>query len=110
MTETTLTEVISLLGPIGMAAALTVIGLLSMRLAGGTRVRRRYSGFFIATGLLLISIIGRLANVLFELIAIEDIPGDPGWTLVYTGLPAAAVTIGVFCAWRYWSWLLAERS
>jgi hypothetical protein len=109
MTDAVLTELLSLLGLVGMTAALLVIGILSVRLAGGTRIRRRYTGFFLATGLMVISLLSRLTNALFGIIAIEDIPGDLGWTLLYTGLPAAAVTIGVFCAWRYWSWLLAER-
>ena len=30
--------------------------------------------------------------------------------LNYLGLPAIAVTMGVISAWRYWSWLLAERN
>jgi hypothetical protein len=35
---------------------------------------------------------------------------ETGWVLLYNGLPALAVTLGLFVAWRYWSWLLAERN
>jgi hypothetical protein len=49
------------------------------------------------------------ANSLFGLADADTLINSIEWVLIYNGLPALAVTIGVYLGWRYWSWLLAER-
>lgn len=88
-----------------MGMALVVIGLLSRRLGEATRAAPYHIGFYVAAGLVLVSVLARLFNLLFVPATVDD----PLWIALYSGLPALAVTIGVFVAWRYWSWLLAER-
>lgn len=95
-----------LLGPIAVGVALIILGQLSRRLGQVTRAPRYYLGLYIAAGLMGISVFARLVNI--------RVPGDilrtdPLWVLLYVGFPALGVTLGVIVAWRYWSWLLAER-
>lgn len=94
-----------LIGLLGIVFALIVVAQLSKRLGYATRAKPYYRGFYVAAALLVVSIIGQLVN---ELLLRAD-PHEPGWILVYDGIPALALTLGVVVAWRYWSWLLAER-
>lgn len=98
----------SLLGPLGMIMALVALALISRRLGHVTRMRPYYLGGFIAAGLMLASLITRIALMLPG--AAVFIHAHPALAFAYVGLPAVAMTLGVFVAWRYWSWLLAERS
>jgi hypothetical protein len=84
----------AVLGPIAISVTFVVMGLLSRRLGRVTRTRPYYAGFFLAA--LLVGL-GLLARIL------DQAP-------VYTGLLALGVTTAAFVAWRYWSWLLSERS
>jgi hypothetical protein len=97
---------IGLLGPVSITVTLIVVGLLSRRLGAQTHIKPYYLGFFAAAILMLISIAARLLDIIFHP---ESFANSLLWVLLADGLPAAAVTIGVIFAWRYWSWLLAER-
>lgn len=94
------------LGSVAVLIALIVIGLLSYRLGQMTHAKPYYLGFFVAALLMLISIAAGTLDAIFQLS-----PPTPNWQwlILENGLPALAVTIGVIFAWRYWSWLLAER-
>jgi len=94
-----------LIGQLGICFALIVMARLSRRLGQMTRAQPYYRGFYVAAILILVSIAARLLNDYF---LFAD-PHQLGWVLVYDGIPALAVTMGVVIAWRYWSWLLAER-
>jgi hypothetical protein len=97
---------LGLLGPISSMVALIVVGLLSRQLGEQTNAKRFYLGFFAAAILILISIAAQFLDLIFH------IPHNDSlvlWIFVDDGLPAIAVTVGVVFAWRYWSWLLAER-
>ncbi len=98
------TAVLGLLGPLSLVILLLVVGLLSKRLGEQTHAKPYYLGFYVAALLVLISAAARiLDNAL-------DVPADDlRWIIVEDGLPALALTIGILIAWRYWSWLLAER-
>jgi predicted membrane channel-forming protein YqfA (hemolysin III family) len=98
-----------LIGTLGILIVLIVMGLLSRRLGLATRARPYYLVFFAAAGLTGISLIAHLINLISGAIGAGGLPEDPGWVLVINGLPALAVTLGLYSAWRYWSWLLAER-
>lgn len=102
--------VLEILGQLAILVALLVIGLLSKRLSYSTRAKPFYRTFYLAAALMLIGIAARLANALVFHTPPDALPQDLLWVLLYTGIPAASVTIGVLGAWRYWSWLLAERS
>jgi hypothetical protein len=99
-----------LLGLSSIGVALLVMGLLSKRLGSVTRAPRAYFGFYAAGILVAISLLARLLNVGRGVDVAADLNRDFGWVILYNGLPALAVTIGLFVAWRYWSWLLAERN
>jgi hypothetical protein len=73
-----------------------------------TRAPRYYLGFYIAAALIGVSALTRFINIArgLESAGLRD---DPFWVLMYVGCPAIGVTLGVIIAWRYWSWLLAER-
>jgi NADH:ubiquinone oxidoreductase subunit 6 (subunit J) len=95
---------LGVVGPFSIFVVLIVLALLSKRLGSVTRTRPYYLGFYLAAALIAISILARLMD--------EAPVGEGGVTsvLIYVGLPALSVTIGVVVAWRYWSWLFAERS
>ncbi|HVU13780.1 MAG TPA: hypothetical protein VHD90_21030 [Phototrophicaceae bacterium] len=97
---------LGLLGPVSILIALIVLGLLSRRLGQQTAARPRYLGFFVGALLIAISIAAQLLDLI-----VHFPHSDPDflWIILDNVLPAIAVTIGVIFAWRYWSWLLAER-
>ena len=97
---------LGLLGPFSVVIALMVIGALSRRLGAQTHAKPYYLGFYAAAVLMLLSVGAQLLQLLLN---IPRNPNDPLWVLVTDGVPAVAVTVGVIFAWRYWSWLLAER-
>jgi hypothetical protein len=104
-----ITALLGLLGPLSIALMLAVIGLLSRRLGRATGAAPYYLGFFAASLMVAISVAARIINLYRPDEALERVYTDPLWILLYTGLPALGVTVGVILAWRYWSWLLAER-
>lgn len=99
-----------LLGPVSILVALVVIGLLSRRLGSVVRMPRYYVGLFVAAGLIAVSILARLLALGRGPTMTMELNHDPLWVFLLTGLPALALTTAVVVAWRYWSWLLAERS
>jgi hypothetical protein len=90
---------------IGLAVALVLLALLSRRLGQVTHAPPYYIGLLVSAGLLTMSAIARWGNGGREI----PLEAYPVWVLIYTGLPALALTLAVAFAWRYWSWLLAER-
>lgn len=103
------TGLIGLLGMVSIGVALVVLALLSRRIGSVTRAPRYYRGFYVGAALIAISVVARLLNIGRGTDAALELGTDPLWVLLYIGLPGIAVTIGVVIAWRYWSWLLAER-
>jgi hypothetical protein len=102
-----------LLGLLGMSSisfALVVMGLLSKRLGSVTRAPRYYIGFYVASLMIALSVLARLLNVGRGMDAVTGLNRDLVWVLFYNGLPALAISLALFVAWRYWSWLLAERN
>jgi hypothetical protein len=97
------------IGYVSIAVALVVLGLLSKRLGSVVRMPRYYLGFYLAALLMAISILARLLNIGHGDVLAARLSENPVAVLLYVGLPAIAITLGVIVAWRYWSWLLAER-
>ncbi|MBZ0288283.1 MAG: hypothetical protein K8I30_11770, partial [Anaerolineae bacterium] len=94
---------------ISIAIAMTVMALLSKRLGSVMRTPRYYMLFYIAAGLMAVSALARLLNIGRGTDIVGNLGQDPVSVLLYVGLPAIAITLGLVAAWRYWSWLLAER-
>ena len=97
---------IGLIGPLSIGIALTIMGLLSKRLGDQARAKPYYLGFFLGALLFGISIAAQFLDLA---LTIPHTDTDTLWVILDDGLPALAVTLGVISAWRYWSWLLAER-
>jgi len=111
MTDLTITlfDLIGLLGWSGIAVMLIALGLISRRLGLATRAKPYFYGFFAAAALLFTSVIMQALNLLLGLMSSAEQAVSYGWVLAINGLPALAVTLALYVAWRYWSWLLAER-
>jgi hypothetical protein len=103
----TWTSVLSLLGPSSISIMLVIMGLLSRKLGRVTSAAPHYIGFFIAAVLVGIGAVARFV----ALIAGTGAPSDDNilWLTLHSGIPTIGVTLGAIVAWRYWSWLLAER-
>lgn len=101
-------ELFGLLGLIGIGVMLIVTGLLSKRLGAATKAPRRYFGFYAAASFMFASAGLQAINSLFRFTEAGALLASPLWIMVYNGLPAIGITIGLVYAWHYWSWLLAE--
>jgi hypothetical protein len=103
----TWTSLLSLFGPISISIMLVTMGLLSRRLGRVTSAAPHYIGFFIAAVLVGIGVATRF----IALIAGSGAPSNDNiiWLTLHSGIPTIGVTLGAIVAWRYWSWLLAER-
>lgn len=99
--------VVSIFGPLSIATALLVMGLLSRKLGRVTKAAPYYLGFFVAAFLVGVSVFVRI--ILLTGSTSIGLQNHTLKILLVNGLPAVGVTLGVSVAWRYWSWLLAER-
>jgi ABC-type Fe3+-siderophore transport system permease subunit len=104
-----MSEWLALLGMISAGVALAVMGALSQRLGRVTHASPYYVGLYISAGLVLAGVVYRIGVVSGQLAVSDDLHQNIGWILLYHGMPALGLTLGVIIAWRYWSWLLAER-
>ncbi len=94
---------VGLLGPLGVMAMLLVLALLSRRMGRVTGVTPYYIGLLVAAALVAAGLAARALGV-------APAPDDAAALLLYVGLPALGLTLALVVAWRYWSWLLAERN
>lgn len=111
---------LALIGPASISLMLLVMGVLSQRLGRAIHARPYYLVFYLAAALVAVAVVVRLVNLGTPL-AIPEIIDTPatsteftapmatGWVVLYNGLLALGVTLGLLVAWHYWSWLLAER-
>jgi hypothetical protein len=104
------TRFFNLIGMISIFAVFVVMALLSKRLGIVTRTRPYYLGFYAAALLMGISILVRVMSSPVNLNADAALQQDPMVILFYGVFPALSLTLGVIIAWRYWSWLFAERN
>jgi hypothetical protein len=88
---------------------LVILGLLSRRLGRVIRTPPYYLGFFVGAGLIAVTVLARILNIGRGAGEAATLRDNPLWVILYIGLPAIALTLSVVVAWRYWSWLLAER-
>jgi hypothetical protein len=99
----------ALIAPLSICVLLSVLTALSRRLGMVTQAPPYYRGFYLANVLVMAGLLIRLWNLLQN--TPVDLSQDQNWVwiVIYNGLPAFGVTLGLAVAWRYWSWLLAER-
>lgn len=95
-----------MLGPVSVGIMLLVLGQLSRKLGVVTHAKPYYVGFYLSAGLVWLSVIVRVVRLMDETLLSDTAQ----WGVIYNGLFASGVTIGLIVAWRYWSWLLAERN
>lgn len=100
---------LSTLGPLGICMMFLVLGELSRRLGRVTRVRAYHRGFYFSA---LLMGLNTLLHVLLAVgVPLPAVLRSEGVLMVvFAGFPALSLTIGLGVAWRYWSWLLAERA
>jgi hypothetical protein len=102
----TLSAIAALLGPLALSASLVVLARLSRRLGKYTHDKPLFRWLYAAAGLMLLSVAGQVGLMLGG----AALPvAELAEVIIYAGLPALAMTIGLAALWRYWSWLLAER-
>lgn len=99
-----------LLGMTSICMLLLVMALLSRRLGTVTKAAPYYRGFYLAAIFVAIGVGARIIHLQSEVAQIEELHQNIKWVLLYNGAPTLGVTIGLVVAWRYWSWLLAERN
>jgi hypothetical protein len=98
----------------GLAAityTLFIFANLSRRLGAVTKMKPYYRGFYVAIGLMILSLLARVAlnsgTLAPELRT--GLVGTPLFPLVYHIPFVLAITISVALAWHYWSWLFKEK-
>src|SRR5262245_42111101 len=106
MTSADWSHLLGLIGPFSVAVLLALLGRLSKKLGDVTQATAYYLLFYIGSALVLVSVVARLWHVSIGVTIDLSLDENLFWVLVYNGLPALGVTLGVVSAWRYWSWLL----
>ena len=99
-----LLALLGICGPIAIMITLVIMALLSQRLGAVTKRPPFYRWFYVSVALIGISVMLRLA----ELGASGSLERDYTATVLHDALIAAALSLAVVVAWRYWSWLLHE--
>ncbi|GAB4520253.1 MAG: hypothetical protein OHK0046_30230 [Anaerolineae bacterium] len=102
-------ELLAIFGIAVIGLVLVLLGILSYRLGRVTRAQAYYRWFYVAAVFVEIGVAARILNFSGRLASIDGLNDNIGWVLLYFGAPAFGVTVGTVVAWRYWSWLLAER-
>ncbi len=93
------------LGHLALVLALAWLAILSQRLGRVTHAAPHYIGLWAAAIILGIGVTLRV----IAHFAFAGSADSTGWQLAHKAIPAVGLTVGVVFAWRYWSWLLAER-
>lgn len=104
-----MTTWIGLLGPAALMATLVILGLICRRFGQATGSAPYYIGVFAGAFLVGVSLFARIVNLILGMSDALAQQQAPAWALLYFGLPAIGLTIALVAAWRYWSWLLADR-
>lgn len=91
---------------------LYIFSILSRKLGQVTKMKPYYRGFYGAMGLIGLALAASWPRLLAQLaprllpVALLD---DRVYLFIYDLPLAAAATISLGVAWRYWSWLFKER-
>ncbi|MCL4238553.1 MAG: hypothetical protein KJ047_09930 [Anaerolineae bacterium] len=96
----------SALAPLGLMLALWVLAQISRRFGQVMGRPPLYRGFYVALTLLLPPLIVRLLAVGLAAPELRATGGSSVWALAHDLPLAAAVTLALAVAWRYWGWLV----
>lgn len=108
---TVLTTPLGVVGLLSVFFMLFMLANLSRRLGTVTKMKPYYRGFYIAMAILLVPFVVRIVR---SSIALSPSVGptflnNPVFYLITYHLPcAAALTLSIVVAWRYWGWLFLE--
>mgnify|MGYP003987973887 CR=1 FL=1 len=105
-----LSTLFSIIGMTSMVVMLILLGLLSKRMGKVTKTPSYYIGFYVGSAFVFIGVVVRIATFADKVSNTASSDNCISLVLLYNGAPALGITIGVIAAWRYWSWLLAERN
>jgi hypothetical protein len=102
----------SVVSLIAEAYMVYIFAVLSRKLGHVTKMQPYYRGFYWAIGLIAVSVAAH--SLRLAALATPDLPpgmlNSDGFYLLAYYLPmAAAATISLVVAWRYWGWLFRER-
>ncbi|MEW6579464.1 MAG: hypothetical protein AB1435_09735 [Chloroflexota bacterium] len=92
--------------PLGLMLALWVLAQISRRFGQVMGRSPLYRGFYAALVLLLPPLVVRLLAVGLTASEQRATGGGSAWALAHDLPLAAAVTLAVVVAWRYWGWLV----
>lgn len=98
---------LSLIAPLAVLIMMITLAFLSRRFGSVTQAKPYYWGFFVGAVFVILAAAAR--GYILWLEHHRELYDNTVWTLIYNGLMAAGVITGLISAWRYWSWLLAER-
>jgi hypothetical protein len=104
-----ITAWLGLLGPLSIMVMLVILGLICRRFGQATGAAPYYLGLFVGAFLVGVGLFARAANLMLGVNDALVAQQAPVWALLYDGLPALGLLISLVVAWRYWSWLLADR-
>src|SRR5262249_5598324 len=93
-------SILSVLGPLSLIVAQVVMALLSKRLGEVTKRPPTYRWFYLGAGLVGVSILLQVVDILSGLERVAS--------LLYDALFLLGLAVSVVVAWSYWSWLLSE--
>lgn len=102
----------AIFGSIGFGSAglaLLILGILSQRLGRVTNAPAYFLGFYLGACMVGCGWLARLIHVNDPDSITATLQDNVMWVMVYNGFPSVGITLGLILAWRYWSWLLAER-
>lgn len=96
----------SAIAPLGLMLALWVLAQISRRFGQVMGRPPLYRGFYVAFALLLPPLVVRLLAVGLTVSELRATGGGSAWALAHDLPLAAAVTLALVIAWRYWGWLV----
>ena len=100
---------LGLLGSFSVGLLLFLLARLSRRMGQVNRDKHYHIGLYVAAALVWAGTLARGLNLQAGSVALSNLHQNVLWLILYNGLPAVGTTLGLFIAWRYWSWLLADR-
>ncbi|PJF40898.1 MAG: hypothetical protein D6737_11500 [Chloroflexi bacterium] len=104
-----MTNVLALFWPVGLLILLLAMAFLSKRMGEANNTPGYYRLAYLGALLIGLSIAARIMNIGEDQATLDTLQQNTLWLILYNGLPAIALTLGLIAGWRYWSWLLAER-
>ena len=106
---------IGLAGSLGLLAVtltLFILAALSQRMGEVRKMPPLYRGFFLGAACLIIALLVRFLRVSALLASPEGLVflSDSRFYLITYHMPLAlGLTVSLWVAWKYWSWLLREQ-